>query len=446
MSPSLLIRHLALLLALCLCTIPSLAWSKSGAELRITTEPDGTALRVDGASIGFSPATAEGLSEGTHLIEAELDGYRTARTHIDVFEGDQARIELTLEPLLGLVLIHSVPTGAEVVIRGASLGKTPLMIPDLPLGAHRATLSKEGFLSKTVDIKVNNRIPKKVDIVLDSNSGVIQFTSKPSGATVQINGIQRGVTPCSVDGVPTGENRIKVVLQGHFPFEETVSLYPGQNVELNAPLRAQPGTLSVVSEPEGSKVYIDNQLMGRTPYSRERVKPGEYRVRVETEGYETESRTVNITATGSNALEFRLVKNSGSLLLVTEPAQVKVLINGRYKGATQPSESDVISEPLDIDLLPPGDHTLELVKRGYFDLKTRLKISAGEVNSMHLALKQRFIPDTKVRRGDRPEDVLTGVVKALHPNGDIELEVHPGVIVLIPADDIQQVKPITQGR
>ncbi len=61
-------------------------------------------------------------------------------------------------------------------------------------------------------------------------------------------------------------------------------------------------------------------------------------------------------------------------------------------------------------------------------------------------MKQRFIPDTLVRRGDRPEDQLTGVVKARHPNGDIELEVHPGVIVLIPADDIQQVKPIIQGR
>jgi len=113
---------------------------------------------------------------------------------------------------------------------------------------------------------------------------------------------------------------------------------------------------------------------------------------------------------------------------------------------SHPGESDVISQSLEIDLLPPGNHTLELVKRGYFDVKVPLHISAGEVASQHLKMKQRFIPDTLVRRGDRPEDQLTGVVKARHPSGDIELEVHPGVIVLIPAADIQQVKPIIQGR
>lgn len=446
MTSSPLIRRFALWPALILCAFPSFSPAKNGAELRIITEPTAAEIRVDGHRIGFSPVTAEGLSEGTHLIEAEMDGYRTARTHMDVFNGDQARVQLMLEPLMGLVLIHSVPSGAEVVIRGASVGKTPLMLPDLPLGTHRATLSQEGFLSKTVDIQVENRIPQKLEVALDSDSGVIRFTSQPSGAAVLVNGIQRGVTPCTVDGIPTGQNRVKVALQGHFPFEETVSLYPSQNVDLHAPLRAQPGTLSVVSEPEGAKVYIDNQLMGRTPYTRERVRPGEYRIRVESEGYDTESRTVNITATDSNTLEFRLIKNSGSLLLITEPARVKVLINGRFKGVTKPGESDVVSKPLEVDFLPPGDHVLELVKRGYFDLKAPLKIAADQVHSLHLTLKQRFIPDTLVRRGDRPEDVLTGVVKGRHPNGDIELEVHPGVIVLIPAEDIQQVKPIITGR
>lgn len=411
-------------------------------EVRITTEPSGATIFVNGEQRSTSPLTLVQLPEGRYRIEAVLSGHRTTRQSLSVLAGQNTSTHLDLEALEGLLLLTSMPSEAEVLSEGTFLGTTPLLLHDLSLGTHRFTLRKSGFLERTVNVDIENRIPRSSQVDLPSDSGILQMTSKPGNAVVFINGVQRGTTPVRIEGVPTGGAELEIQLPGYKTYTESVRLYPGQEISLNANLTPEPGTLTVLSEPEGARVYLDNALRGRTPFTANRLQAGRYRIRVDLEGYDSEARSADIVATDSTTLEFRLVKNSGELLLVTEPPNVKVFINGRYKGTTDASTAGAVSEALSLDLLPEGRHTLELVRRGFFDLEKQIDIRAGEVVSLHETLRRRFIPDTAVRSKDRPGSPLTGVLVKRHENGDVELEVSRGVIVLIPGDEIEQVSPI----
>lgn len=428
-------------LAGCLDSTP-----QTSGEVRLTSSPEGASIKINGEHRGSTPLTLTAINIGSYRIDMSKDGYQTAIETLQILPGQNSSLHLDLEEVEGMLLIHSSPQGADVKVGGSFFGKTPLLLPDVSLGNYQLEISKEGYLAKSIDVEVVNRIPMKLDVDLSSDSGSIDITSKPEGAIVFIDGLQRGVTPELIDGVPTGGSKLEVRLTGHTTFKETITLYPGQTLKLEANLKSEPGTLTILSEPSEAKVYIDNQLRGRTPYNAERLKPGTYRIRVESEGFSSESKTAEVKATDSTTLEFRLTKNSGELLLVTEPAEVKVFLNGRYMGATDAGDTDVLSIEFSLDRLPRGTHTLELVRRGYFNLEKTITIEAGEVLSLHETLKQRFIPDTIVRRKERPEAALTGVLRMRHENGDIELEVSRGVIVMIPGDELEQVKPIIQNR
>jgi hypothetical protein len=53
-----------------------------------------------------------------------------------------------------------------------------------------------------------------------------------------------------------------------------------------------------------------------------------------------------------------------------------------------------------------------------------------------------FIPDTLLRTGATADDSYTGVLVRKHPNGDVELDLRPGIIKRFTGDAIRFIGPI----
>jgi hypothetical protein len=433
---------LAALLPLTGCEKGQFGTDPSG-QVRVTTEPAGATITLDGVAHDMSPVTITEVAPGDHLLVVRKEGYKTTRRAITVRSGQKMALELPLEPIEGLVLIHSVPPGAEVEMNGAFKGNTPLLMTDTPLGTHRLVISKEGHTEKEVELVVEDRIPQKVEVSLSSDTATLVVRSEPAGAVVQVNGVSRGVTPCEVDEIPAGITMIKLSKEGYAPHQESINLRIGDRHEVQAVLEGLPATLEVVSIPEKARVYFNDQLRGTTPHTARNLEPGTYRVRVELPGYETDARTIPIEANETKTEEFRLLKNSGLLVLVTEPAGVKVFIDGRFQGETEPSTSDVVSKAMEIDLLTQGEHMLQLSKSGFIRSSKKILIQPNKIVSLHEKLTRRFIPDTMVWVGTGPEGVKTGRLVQKHPNGDVELEMRPGIFLTIPAEQIIQIKDLS---
>lgn len=416
----------------------------SGSHIRIETDPPGAALTCDGEACPDSPHTLTGLRGGTYFITAGKAGYREARQVVTIQDGQRVTVRLPLEPIRGLALVRSNPPGAEVTVNGAFRGRTPFFIPDLAHGSHRFVFNADGYLVRELDVRVEDPAPQWVETDLVQNAGRLVVRSEPAGAQVRVNGVERGRTPLELDGVPVGEPVLEILMPGYVTAREAVTLGVQETRELSVRLSPLPTQLNVVSIPEGARIYVDNEFRGVTPLELRDLAAGSRRVRAELRGFETLARTVELAANQPRTEEFRLAKNSGKLVVVTEPPDAKVYLNGEEHGVTQPSDNAQISRPLEIDLLPPGSYTLQLSRPGYRHRPSRIDIRSNAIVARHEKMERIFVVDTRVYLSNGI--VRDGMLLKRHPNGKVDLELETGTVLSIDGPEILKVEPAPGTR
>ncbi|MDD4872139.1 MAG: PEGA domain-containing protein [Kiritimatiellae bacterium] len=425
---------------------------EKGCQIRVVTDPPEAVVYCDGIMKDPAPIIISDLKAGDHLVTAVKQGYKEVRRSISLLEGQKTAVELKLEPIVGLVLVYSSPSGSDVQIDGADRGKTPLLIHNLPLGKYRLKVSSQGYAPKEVDLVIKDRTPMKMDINLFSDSAMLELSSQPQGADVTLNGIAKGKTPCVIDRIPAGNCQLEMVLDGYAPYKQVLSLQAGQREKMTAVLKVIPSELTVVTIPAKARVYVENQFRGESPVTLPNLTPGEYRIRAELIGCEPLARTVKLEKNQKLVEEFRLMRDCGILELTTEPAGVKVLVDGKDSGVTvaKANETDRVSEPLTIDFLSAGPHQVQLVKKGYFDASVEVTIEKEKTAVRHQQMKQRFIPDCEVRT--ITDEVFKGVLTDVDAQGNVKLEIRPGIFKSIPAKDVKMRLPLraektaTQGQ
>ena len=410
-------------------------------ELHIATTPVGAAVSVDGENKGITPITVTLPDEKPHLLYITKNGYSNIRRTIIVNDGEKLQIDISLENILGLALIKSIPSVANVRINNIDRGKTPLLVTDLPIGNYSMHISAPGYLKKDLELVLKDRIPVEVNAELLSDSAGITVKSDPSGASVIINGAVQGTTPCELPRLSEGECSVVVTLNGYAEYKQQIRLVAGKSEEFDITLNPLPASLRVVTTPVAAKIYINDQYKGTAPISLENMAPGLYQLRAEITGHDTEEKTVELNRGDDSVEEFRLVPNTGSFEITTEPSNVKVFIDGKWSGLTtaKPNQTDKVSEVLMLEEIPSGSHEIKFAIKGYYTKELTVDIERDQTAIQHISLKRRFIPNCEVRT---VTEVYQGVLVQIDPSGNIKLEVNPGVMKVIPVAEVISRKPL----
>lgn len=119
--------------------------------------------------------------------------------------------------------------------------------------------------------------------------GRLVVESKPSGASIFIDGRFLGYTPYTGD-VSVGSHSIRLELSGYQPYETTVNITPTKPNKISVTLKPIPyyqGALYITSSPSNAEVYINGERKGRTPIKIDKLKPGRYQITILKAGYET---------------------------------------------------------------------------------------------------------------------------------------------------------------
>ncbi len=446
MNRAMLISAVSLCVAAGSFALPVLAENNGHTQLRIATDPPGARIYVNNKLRNTSPVTLTDLHPGIHLITAQLPGYHEVRATVALDPEQRLPLDLTLRPITGLILLHADPTHVNITIEGVHRGETPLLLTDMPIGRYRVKASRAGYLPMERDLIVENRIPQKINFELRPDAARVRFDSTPRGARVFIDGVLSDTTPCDIENVPSGNREIEIRLEGHRVFRREFELTAGEERSIRAELEPLPGALQITSIPDGARVYVDNVPRGETPAEIKYLVPGEYAVRVESRGHAPETAELTVRKDTVTAHEFRLRRDSGKIVLTTEPARVRVLLDGIEKGFTEAAETDAYSKPFDIDYVPQGKRNLQLSREGYYPAEAELEIEPGRTLTHHAELSRRFIPDTRVRVGEGPGGVITGVLQQQYPSGDIEIETRPGIFRTIESHRIISVESISDDE
>lgn len=186
---------------------------------------------------------------------------------------------------------------------------------------------------------------------------------------------------------------------------------------------------------------IDNKVVGEAPITLENLKEGPHEVRATMDGFETETKSIYLEPDLNDSVEFNMVKNSGTLVIDTEPANVQIFVDGKFLTTTmQKGGSDALSQPVRITLKSGVDHIIQMVREGFVSQTTSIQTEVDQVVTRHLVLKRIFVYDTKIITDD---EIIKCRLEYKLPNGNIYYERYPGVFDTAKAADIRDVQPIS---
>lgn len=123
--------------------------------------------------------------------------------------------------------------------------------------------------------------------------GTLVISSIPDGAEVLLNGTQYGFTP--YEGLLL-EGDYELVLKKDMYHDkvEQIKVEPDTTMSYTFRLKPRFGKLSLTSEPPGAEIFLDDNLVGKTPVSIDKVPSGEHDVFARLEFYEDVVKTYTV--------------------------------------------------------------------------------------------------------------------------------------------------------
>ncbi len=405
-------------------------------RVTLTSQPSGATVIVDGMDRGTTPLTLFDLTPGRHQVKFRLAGYLERVRHVDTTESPFIEKNEVMVEEKGLLLLKSEPAGANILINGMSVGVTPKLITNLAAkDTYSVKLRKTGYQEHTFAIKFEGRKPLVREEALVLASGKINIMSEPTGAEVSVNGIVRGKTPITVSDVPRGRAVVKFTLDGFAEEVRELAINAGDVQTLPVVMKGMPGTLQLTSVPNNARFYVNDEARGRAPLVLSGLKPGDYTVRAELEGYGTLTKTVTIANGASASEEFRLSNVMGRLEVRTDPPGAQVIFDGRPVGVTKSRDPKATaSDVLAIENVMEGEHVLVIRKDGYSESTRHPKIVQSKTATANVRLRRIFTPDVEIitSRGS-----YRGVLVSKTPDS-VTIEVSLGISRTFPVDEIRK--------
>jgi formylglycine-generating enzyme required for sulfatase activity len=206
-------------------------------KLIINTVPKDALLRVDGKDVGRTPLSHEPL-QGERQIEIVKEGWKPVMKKIEIRAGLTTKLNLVhLERIDGTLDVKTSPAGATVTVDGQYRGRTPIALSLVSRKDFQVKLAKLGYseISKTVSIEGGKTTP--LNIRLKPEYGTVFLTTRPSGATLKLNGRPYGRASQRLR-LPTVTHRFEISKPGYQTFKTTVTPRAGISKKIDVTLKS----------------------------------------------------------------------------------------------------------------------------------------------------------------------------------------------------------------
>ena len=338
----------------------------------------------------------------------------------------------------GEISVTSYPENADIYLNSTLVEQSPADFSGLPPGEYTVELRKEGYERSYQTVALLEGRKASIDVQLNLVTGLLLVKSDPGGSEIIIESQARGTTPTLITKLPLGTYDVVIRAAGQPELKQQVVLANRKPVELSV---QHPPRVAVNSYPPGAEILVDGEFKGLAPMVLEDIAMGPHTILAQLDQHDSLEQSIELGSGLNDTVEFNLTKNSGTLVLDTEPAQVQVFIDGTLFATTQPKEgADSISQPLRIALKAAEDHQIQLVRDGYTSASLKVQTEIDQVITRHEVLKRIFVYDTQITT---QEEVIKCRLEYKLPNGNIYYERYPGVYDTARAAEIIEVKAIS---
>ncbi|MFH1477516.1 MAG: PEGA domain-containing protein [Verrucomicrobiota bacterium] len=254
----------------------------------------------------------------------------------------------------GQLYVTSNPADATLICDDINIGQTPATVMDVAAGEHLLILRKSGYreVRKTVRTQPSER--QSVDLKLEPQTGLLLILSTPSGAEIDLDGVNVGKTPLYLHDAPFGQHRLTASVPGHLPrvITLTVADQIPQKIEIN--LTSDSARIMVETVPTGAVITLDGATIGTTPQYLPAIASGKHTIELALPGYSPFQKEFSVQAGDQHAIKTTLAPLPGKLTVLSTPPGARIYLNDQYKAET----------PLAVDI-PAGQYVVRAEARGF---------------------------------------------------------------------------------
>lgn len=266
-------------------------------------------------------------------------------------------------PPLADVKVTTVPAGATIELDGRTVGSTasgPLVLSDLEVGQkYKVTARLDGYEHQDEIVSPQKDTTAPVTLTLRPRASLLVFDTDPPGATVEIDGKVRGLTPLTVGDLAAGtEHEVVIRKVGYTDVRRQVRVPPpGREASVFASMviAANFGSIDIESEPPGAQILQNGELLAGlvTPVKAHLVEAGKpYTFTLKLEGYMPEKKTVTVQAGARGTPVKAQLRPGGSLTVEVNVPEARVSVGGG------PPVCQNVAAPLRDCPLPNGRYTV----------------------------------------------------------------------------------------
>ncbi len=366
--------------------------------LTITSKPGGAIVFLDDERVGVTKLDTGTLKldvlVGRHYVKFSKKYFEEKSQWVNISKKSKNEIRVNLTLIKLALHIVTEPTAAHLYVNDQLAGTTPIII-DSHIGEKLTIkLTKKGFRDKQAEIQMLEKGIAKVgddELPLINEVAFIHFnlepmppgklniSSVPPGATIYLDGVSAGVTPHSTVGLPLtlndvaiGRHALRFQLDKFGDIVKTVEVVSGKTTQIQGKLGC---VISIASVPTGAGVYLNGTHIGKTPLVTDRIPKRTYHIRLSKEGHIDE--ILKAALTDEIKLTAKLAPKTGSLVILSEPKNATVFLDGKQRGNT----------PITIYGISIGSHKLKLTKGRYDDWEGHINIEYHKIAWKHVYLR-----------------------------------------------------------
>ncbi len=324
------------------------------------------------------------LRTGQYTVRAAAPGYEPYSAQIEIGSERSQVIPIELKPLPGLVSIDSKPSAVNVYWNNELLGQTPLVDASLPAGEIQIGLQKPRYQDTTASIQVVGKQTRQTEqFELAPDWAEVSIASEPAGALIYVDDEPTEVrTPGTVE-VLTGEHEIKLMFPGFEAFRRRIVTAAQEPMSIDSiKLNRADARLKIDAKPNGVGIVLNGAFQGQTPLSIAMKSEVPYRLRAFKAGYGDITRELTLSSGEERSVALRLQPLIGTLVVRTQPANARVLINGSPRAADR-ADGDIGVTTVS---LPTRPQRVEVKLEGYAGYSTTVVPKAGLSQELRVKL------------------------------------------------------------
>lgn len=170
-------------------------------------------------------------------------------------------------------------------------------------------------------------------------NGILLLSSRPPGATVEVDGKMEGSTPLTLS-LPPGKHVAVLQKSGRVPSVDTLLVKPGSRVSVSDSLFPA-SVASITSVPEGASVFIDSAFVGRTPLYKLSIPVGWHHVSLQMPEYRERNASFFVEPGFSQNMSTHLIPRFGFISVAVSPPDSRVSIDGGYPHTGRISDREI---------------------------------------------------------------------------------------------------------